>query len=185
MPKREPTVSPLEALRKRLALAVGTHAVFDGWTAKAVESAATELGIDRDQARLAMPKEATGLIDIYIQAVDEAMAKAFPPERMARMKIREKIRALVWFRIETMTEAREAIRRAMAILDEGAIEHDVVDDTQVARARRVETEPDGAAAVLHVGVLDHAASRVIRAVVDAGDAGVGIDGRLGSAIGVA
>jgi len=108
--------SPLEALRKRLALAVGRHAVFDGWTQKAVDSAAAELNINRDQARLAMPKDAPGLIDTYVQAIDATMAKAFPPERMAKMKIREKIRALVWFRIETMTEAREAIRRALAIL---------------------------------------------------------------------
>jgi ubiquinone biosynthesis protein COQ9 len=108
--------SPLEALRKRLSLSVGTHAVFDGWTQKAVDSAAAELGIDRDQARLAMPKDAPGMIDTYIQAVDAAMAAAFPPERMSAMKIREKIRALVWFRIETMTDAREAIRRALATL---------------------------------------------------------------------
>jgi ubiquinone biosynthesis protein COQ9 len=108
--------SPLEALRKRLALAVGTHAVFDGWTQEAVDSAASELGINRDQARLAMPKDAAGMIDTYIQAVDAAMAAAFPPKRIAKMKIREKIRALVWFRIETMTDAREAIRRALAIL---------------------------------------------------------------------
>ena len=61
-------------------LAVGTHAVFDGWTRQAVDSAAAELGIDRDQARLAMPKDAPGMIDAYIQAVDAAMAAAFPPE---------------------------------------------------------------------------------------------------------
>jgi ubiquinone biosynthesis protein COQ9 len=108
--------SPLEALRKRLAPKVGTHAVFDGWTQKAVDSAAAEFGIDRDQARLAMPKDAAGLIDLYIRSVDAAMAAAFPPKRMDTMKIREKIRALVWFRIENMTEAREAVRRALAIL---------------------------------------------------------------------
>ena len=68
--------SPLEALRKRLAPKVGTHAVFDGWTQKAVDSAAAELGIDRDQARLAMPKDAAGLIDAYIQSVDAAMVEA-------------------------------------------------------------------------------------------------------------
>jgi ubiquinone biosynthesis protein COQ9 len=108
--------SPLEALRKRLAPKVGTHAVFDGWTEKAVDSAAAELGVDRDQARLAMPKDAAGLIDAYILSVDAAMAEALPPKRLAKMKIREKIRALVWQRIEIMTEAREAIRRALAIL---------------------------------------------------------------------
>ena len=108
--------SPLEALRKRLAPKVGTHAVFDGWTRKAVDSAAAELGISLDPARLAMPKDAAGLIDAYIQSVDAAMAEALPPKRLAKMKIREKIRALVWQRIEIMTEAREAIRSALAIL---------------------------------------------------------------------
>jgi ubiquinone biosynthesis protein COQ9 len=108
--------SPLDALRKRLAPKVGAHAVFDGWTTKAVDSAAAELGVNRDQARLAMPKDAAGLIDSYIQSVDALMAEALPPEHLAKMKIREKIRALVWQRIEIMTEAREAVRRALATL---------------------------------------------------------------------
>ena len=108
--------SPLEALRARLALAVGNHAVFDGWTVKAVASAATQLGINLDQARLAMPKDASGLIDSYAAAIDAAMATAFPPERIQAMKIRERIRSLVWFRIESMAEAREAVRRGLAIL---------------------------------------------------------------------
>ena len=108
--------SPLQVLRERLAPKVGTHAVFDGWTQKAVDSAAAELGIDRDQARLAMPKDAPGLIDAYIQSVDAAMAGALPHKRLAKMKIREKIRALVWQRIEIMADAREAVRRALAIL---------------------------------------------------------------------
>jgi hypothetical protein len=45
--------SPLRQIRDRLALAVGENAVFDGWTVKAVESAAAQLGIDPAQARLA------------------------------------------------------------------------------------------------------------------------------------
>ena len=108
--------SPLEALRARLALAVGNHAVFDGWTVKAVASAATQLGINLDQARLAMAKDASGLIDSYAAAIDAAMTTAFPPERIQAMKIRERIRSLVWFRIESMAEAREAVRRGLAIL---------------------------------------------------------------------
>ena len=108
--------SPLEVLRARLALAVGNHAVFDGWTVKAVASAATQLGINLDQAGLAMPKDASGLIDSYAAAIDAAMATAFPPERIQAMKIRERIRSLVWFRIESMAEAREAVRRGLAIL---------------------------------------------------------------------
>jgi ubiquinone biosynthesis protein COQ9 len=108
--------SPLEQLRRRLALAVGENAVFDGWTAKAVETAAGQLGIDPVQARLAMPKSQAGMIDVYIQEVDRALEAYFTPERLSGMKIREKIRSLVWRRLEIMGPAREAVRRALAIL---------------------------------------------------------------------
>jgi ubiquinone biosynthesis protein COQ9 len=109
-------VSPLEQLRRRLALAVGENAVFDGWTRKAVDSAATQLGIDPLKARLAMPKTQAGMIDVYIQEVDRGLEAYFTPERLRAMKIREKIRALVWKRLEIMGPAREAVRRALAIL---------------------------------------------------------------------
>lgn len=110
------TLSPLEQLRRRLALAVGENAVFDGWTGKAVESAAEQLGIDPVQARLAMPKSQADRIDVYIQEVDRGLEAYFTPERLSGLKIREKIRALIWRRLEIMGPAREAVRRALAIL---------------------------------------------------------------------
>jgi len=108
--------SPLEKLRRQLALAIGENAVFDGWTRAAVDSAAAQLGIDPVQARLAMPKTQAGMIDVYIQEVDRALEAWFTPERVAGMKIREKIRSLIWHRLETMGPAREAVRRGLAIL---------------------------------------------------------------------
>ena len=108
--------SPLERLRRQLALAVGENAVFDGWTKAAVDSAAGQLGIDPVQARLAMPKTQAGMVDVYIQEVDRALEAYFTPERLSGLKIREKIRALVWRRLEIMGPAREAVRRALAIL---------------------------------------------------------------------
>ena len=108
--------SPLEQLRRALALAVGENAVFDGWTRKAVESAAGQLGIDPVQALLAMPKSQSGMIDVYIQEVDRALEAWFTPERLAGMKIRQKIREIIWRRLEIMGPAREAMRRAIAIL---------------------------------------------------------------------
>lgn len=108
--------SPLEQLRRRLALAVGENAVFDGWSQAAVDSAAGQLGVDPVQARLAMPKSQAGMIDLYIEEVDRALEAYFTPERLAGMKIREKIRSLVWRRLEIMAPAREAVRRALAVL---------------------------------------------------------------------
>jgi ubiquinone biosynthesis protein COQ9 len=74
---------------------VGENAVFDGWSRQAVDTAAEQLGIDPVQARLAMPQTQAGLIDCYIG---------------------EKIRAIIWRRLEIMGPAREAVRRALAIL---------------------------------------------------------------------
>jgi ubiquinone biosynthesis protein COQ9 len=108
--------SPLAELRERLALTVGENAVFDGWSKAAVESAAAQLGIDPAQARLAMPRTQAGMIDAYIDAVDRELEKRWPAEKLSTLKIRERIRTLVWTRIEIMADAREAVRRALAIL---------------------------------------------------------------------
>ena len=110
------THTPLEALRARLALAVGENAAFDGWTRKAVDAAAEQLGIEPTQARLAFPKSQADMVDAYIRGVDAAMEAHFTPERVAAMKIRDRIRALIWFRLETMAAAREAVRTGLSIL---------------------------------------------------------------------
>jgi ubiquinone biosynthesis protein COQ9 len=109
-------MSPLETLRARLAIPVGENAVFDGWTSKAVDTAAAQLGIDHAQARLAFPKAKIDMIDAYIAAVDAAMLSQYPPEKVAAMKVRDRIRAQLWFRLELMAPAREALRSALAIL---------------------------------------------------------------------
>ncbi len=108
--------SPLERLRRRLALSVGENAVFDGWSRGAIDSAADQLGIDRAQARLAMRKGQSGMVDVYIQGVDRELDERLAPERLKALKIRERIRILVWTRLEIMGPAREAVRRATAIL---------------------------------------------------------------------
>jgi ubiquinone biosynthesis protein COQ9 len=109
------TLSPLEQLRRSLALAVGENAAFDGWTRAAVDSAAVQLGLDPVQARLAMPKTKSGLITVYIDGVDRSL-EAWAAEHVPGMKIRDKIRGLIWQRLQIMAPAREAVRTALAFL---------------------------------------------------------------------
>src|SRR5204862_5926142 len=110
------TPTPLEVMRLKLALPVGEHAVFDGWSHKAVDSAAAEIGVDAAQARLAFPKRPPQMVDAWIAGLDATMEGHFTPERIAAMKIRDRVRALIWFRLETMGPAREAARSALSIL---------------------------------------------------------------------
>ncbi len=109
-------LSPLEQLRRRLAPSIGENAVFDGWSRAAIDTAADQLGVDRAQARLAMPRSQGDMVDVYIQAVDRELEQRLTPERLGALKIRERIRTLVWTRLEIMGPAREAVRRATAIL---------------------------------------------------------------------
>ena len=108
--------SPLEQIREKLAVAIGENAVFDGWSQTAVDAAADSNDVDREQARLAVPKDQAGKIDLYIRGVDRALEEWFTPERLERLKIREKIRAIIWKRLEIQAPAREAVRRALSIL---------------------------------------------------------------------
>lgn len=108
--------TPLESLRLKLALPVGENAAFDGWNGKAVDSAAAQTGIDPAQARLAFPKEQAAMVDAYVQGIDAAMEAQFTPEKIAAMKVRDRIRALIWYRLEVMAPAREAVRTGLSIL---------------------------------------------------------------------
>lgn len=108
--------SPLEKIRAALALSVGENAVFDGWTRAAVDSAADRHGIDRSQARLAFAGDSAAMVNAYVEAVDRQMEKRMPAEKLRGIKIREKIRSLIWTRLETMGPAREAVRSALSIL---------------------------------------------------------------------
>ena len=108
-------LTPLQALRLRLALPVGENAVFDGWTEAAVNSAARQLGIDPAQARLAFPKVSAHMVEAWIDGIDAALAAHFTPEVVAAMKVRDRIRSMILFRLETTAAAREASRQALAI----------------------------------------------------------------------
>jgi ubiquinone biosynthesis protein COQ9 len=106
----------LDELRIALAPILPAHAAFDGWSDEALAMAANELGVPPARARLAFSGGAMEMIDWWFDSVDVAMLDAFPPERIAAMKIRERIRSLVLFRLERMLPHREALRRAYAIL---------------------------------------------------------------------
>jgi len=106
----------LDELRDALAPLLPAQATFDGWSEAALAAAAETLGVPADRARLAFPGGAVAMIDAWFAHVDLAMAEALPPERLAAMKIRERITALVATRLDILAPDREALRRALAVL---------------------------------------------------------------------
>lgn len=107
----------LDELRLALAPAISDAAIFDGWSEAALEAAADQIGADRDVARLAFKDDgAFGMITAWIDSIDMAMEMSLPAEKLAQMKIRERIRSLVQFRLDAVAGREEALRRALAVM---------------------------------------------------------------------
>ena len=112
----------LDELRTDLAPRIAAAAAFDGWSDAAVRAAALEAETDPDAAAYAFSGGAMAMISAYTGWVDQQMISALPKDKLATMKIRERIRAQVQARLDAMTPHREALRRAQSIM---AMPHNV------------------------------------------------------------
>ncbi len=106
----------LDEIRVQLSPGIAANAAFDGWSDAARDMAADAAGIDPDVAALAFEDGALDMIDAWFAEIDRAMLAAVPPERIATMKIRERITALIEARLQATAADRESLRRAVAIL---------------------------------------------------------------------
>jgi len=106
----------LDDLRVALAPGIADAAAFDGWSEAAVREAARRLGVDGEVAVYAFAQGPMAMIAAFAAHVDAAMAETFPAETLAAMKVRERIRSLVTFRLDAFAGRQEALRRALAIM---------------------------------------------------------------------
>lgn len=105
-----------DSFRLELAPLIADAAAFDGWTDAAVVAAAEIAGVDPEAARFVFGGKAMAMIAAWTRAIDAEMAAALPAERLASMPIRERIRALVGFRIAAIAGREEALRRALIVM---------------------------------------------------------------------
>ncbi|WP_421849594.1 COQ9 family protein [Novosphingobium sp.] len=108
----------LEDLRLTLAPHIAEAAAFDGWTEAALNEAAEIAGIDPGAARFAFQGEggqsaAMAMITAWAGSIDRAMAESLPADHLAKMKVRERITALVTFRLDQIAGREEALRAAL------------------------------------------------------------------------
>ncbi len=106
----------LDELRIALAPDIAASAIFDGWNETALLAAADMAGADPDVAKLAFPGGAMDMITAWIANIDAQMEAEWPKEKLAELKIRERILTLVAFRLEAVDGLDEALRRALAIM---------------------------------------------------------------------
>ena len=94
----------LDELKAALAPRLGAHAAFDGWGEAALAMAAARARRPgRSRAASLFPAARAEMIDAWFDWIDKAMLEAFPPEKIAAMKIRDRIRTLLLFRLQTLT----------------------------------------------------------------------------------
>ncbi len=106
----------LNDLRLQLAPAIADAAAFDGWSEVAVRDAAAKAGVDPEAALFAFSGGAMQMIEAWVHGVDAAMQAALAADQIATLKIRERIRSLVQFRLDAIAHQTEALRRALAIM---------------------------------------------------------------------
>lgn len=106
----------VDELRHAMAPEIARAAVFDGWTGDAVRAAAAGMAIDEDVAAFAFQGGATDMIGAWIASIDSAMVQTFSAENLAKLPIRERIRTLVQFRLDSVTGLEEALKRAHSIM---------------------------------------------------------------------
>ena len=105
----------LDELRLALAPEIARGAVFDGWTDAALCQAAALAGVDAAIARLAFPGGPMDMICAWIESTDARMKAAFADGHLGKLKIRDRIRTLLLFRLDAIAGMEEPLRRALAI----------------------------------------------------------------------
>ncbi|MDP6390876.1 MAG: COQ9 family protein [Alphaproteobacteria bacterium] len=102
--------------RDRILQAALPHIAFDGWSKKALQAGAEDIGLDPAEAVRAFPGRATDMIAHHSRMADRLLAEELEELDLAEMRIRDRIAAAVRIRLEANAEHREAIRRAITIL---------------------------------------------------------------------
>ena len=124
----DPNDMTLDELRAALVERLPEEAAFEGWSEKALAAAAAAIGVPADRARLAFVGGGGQMVDAWFASIDRRMADALPADKLAEMRVRDRITQLVLARLALLAPHREALRRALAVL---AMPHHIAMGTAV------------------------------------------------------
>ena len=102
-----------DSFRIDLAPLIADAASFDGWTDTAVTAAAEIAGVDPAAARFAFGGKAMTMITAWTQSIDAQMLQMPGADTLTSLKIRDRIRTMIEFRLEAIAGREEALRRAL------------------------------------------------------------------------
>jgi len=92
------------------------HAVEDGFTDRTMSRAGSDAGLGCEMMLHLFPEGPASLIEFYSEQNDAEMGRLLAKEKLAEMKVRDRIAAAVLTRLEILKPHKEAARRAAAFL---------------------------------------------------------------------
>ena len=104
------------ALKRALLEAALKHVPFDGFSAKTLDLAATDLGVERSDVARLFPEGPPNLVEFFSDVADNEMEEKLARLDLRNMKVRERIRTAVLLRLAALKPHKEAARRAAAFL---------------------------------------------------------------------
>ncbi|HEY0300673.1 MAG TPA: COQ9 family protein [Rhizomicrobium sp.] len=104
------------ALKAKVLEAALRHAVFDGFSDRALARAAEETGTAKAALARLFPEGPLSLVEAFSHGADAQMEASLAVLDLKAMKIRARIAAAVMARIEAVRPHKEAARRAAAFL---------------------------------------------------------------------
>ena len=115
-PETSPISDPDAPLRDRLADAMASEAVFDGWTRSALSTAARQIDLSPGEADRLFPGGPVQVLTHISERADLRTVADMEKEGVAGLKMRDRIKGAVRIRLERHAGEREAVRRALALL---------------------------------------------------------------------
>lgn len=109
-------IDPDSQARDRLADAVAAEAAFEGWTRAGLRAAARGLDLPAGEADRLFPGGPIQVLTHLSERADLRTVRDMETEGVGSLKIRDRIRSAVRFRLERHAGQREAVRRALAVL---------------------------------------------------------------------
>ena len=105
-----------ETQRDALLLDALPHIAFDGWTASALRSGASDAGLEPADVVRFFPGGARDAVAAFSDWADRQMIEAVQEADLSDLRHSEKIAFAVRTRLEALTPYREAVRRSIAFL---------------------------------------------------------------------
>ncbi len=106
----------IDKTRVKLLAATLVHVPFDGWTGRAIQAGAAEVGLDPASALNAFPGGPAELLAFFSAEADRHMLAELEKRDLAAMRMRQRVATAVRARLETLTPHREAVRRGLSYL---------------------------------------------------------------------